>query len=388
MRWFGCLASTSMLLLSAACDQTFEPLASSDAVHLSIFGILNASADTQWIRVMPIRPIKQTSPDSFGMTVTLENVGTGRTVELRDSLFAFSDYGGPGVGSGTGFVHNFWTTEPIEPGATYRFSARRDTGQAAEAVVKIPEDYQVEMWIAQPPLRNADSLRITGLKYLPFLAQAAHFVDNCGSGVDTTWFKVKPASDGAYMIHIGKAEVARRIGPVCGIPVVDTWDLWLVGSDSIWPSSSAYSAQGLGRSELASNITNAVGFVGGVLTKTIPYEDCTLYSGGVVAAYEYCKLHYDETSAWLGGTVDETRCGDGPLSEATLTLTQIDEDPSQVRTYVTAPDGTFRFEALVPGTRYSLNVRGKPSGSLNIYSVHYDTLTFAPGEHRRYDVGL
>jgi hypothetical protein len=106
----------------AACDESFDPTAPSDFAF-SVFGYLDASADTQWIRVMPIRPLKVTSRDALGATVTLEHLGTGRIIELRDSLFRFSSSSDPDIGA---YVHNFWTAEAIEPGAAYRFSARRE----------------------------------------------------------------------------------------------------------------------------------------------------------------------------------------------------------------------------------------------------------------------
>src|SRR5512138_1500022 len=79
----GCLAS-----LPAACADSFSPIAPSE-LRYSVFGYLDASADTQWIRVMPIRPLVPTAPDSFAATVTLEHLNTGRVITLRDSLFTY-----------------------------------------------------------------------------------------------------------------------------------------------------------------------------------------------------------------------------------------------------------------------------------------------------------
>jgi hypothetical protein len=54
----------------------------------------------------------------------------------------------------------------------------------------------------------------------------------------------------------------------------------------------------------------------------------------------------------------------------------------------TNESGAFEIGALEPG-RYALGVtrytRGVP---LDQYEEHADTLTFAPGEQRTYDVGL
>ncbi|HZD06537.1 MAG TPA: hypothetical protein VE173_16610, partial [Longimicrobiales bacterium] len=101
------LASAFVAVVAAACDESFQPLALSE-VPFSVFGYLDASADTQWIRVMPIRPLQVTSPDSFGATVSLEHLGTGRTVGLRDSVFRFADPRHPELEGA--YVHDFWTT--------------------------------------------------------------------------------------------------------------------------------------------------------------------------------------------------------------------------------------------------------------------------------------
>lgn len=390
----GCMLAT---LLAGACNQTFEPLQQSTSERFSIFGYLDASADTQWIRVMPIRALKQTSPDSFGAKVTLLNVATGATIDLKDSLFGFRSYAGPTVGGGTQYVHNYWTAQKIEPGATYRFSASLDTGQTAVALVKIPDDYTVEVWLAPTSTSrfitiDSDYIHVTGLKHLPFAAQAEHFEDDCGPGVDTVWYKPNAASGGGFEIPIERTGVPPRGEATCGTPVVLSRDLWLVGSDSIWPSGDQYSLQGLGRSELTSNISHAIGFLGGVLTKDIPYETCSMESGGQIVN-SYCRLRYDKESAALRGTVTETRCGDGPINEVTVQLTQLDQDPAELRSYVTQADGIYHFDALVPGTRYALKARAKPvpvfgKGEIDEYSLLYDTLTFAPGEHRIYDIGL
>ena len=169
-------------------------------------------------------------------------------------------------------------------------------------------------------------------------------------------------------------------------------ELWLVGSDSTWPSGSQYSPGGLGTAGLVSDVTNAVGFVGGVLTKLLPYESCTFVDSGTPPP-SYCELHYDRTSASLAGRVRETRCSDGPIASVTVQLTDLDQDPAEIRSYVTGADGAYGISALVPGIRYALKVRAKPipvfgSGEIDIYTLRYDTLTFAPGEQRAYDVDL
>lgn len=389
-------------LLAAACDESFEPLAPSD-LAFSVFGYLDASADTQWIRVMPVRPLRVAPPDTLHATVTLEHLGTGRIIELRDSLFRFSSASDSGLGGEGMYVHNFWTQETIEPGATYRFVATREGKEPAEAVVEIPRDYEVEVEIKQSsaPPRETDHLRIAGVKHLPFLTAVTYFYDDCGQSASAVPYGGRSADDEAHLIAITKALVTPRIA--CGDPVVEKRELWVVGSAAAWPAGEGYVPGGLGVSSRAYNVTNAVGFLGGVLTRVVPYEDCEVRSSGEPVP-PYCRLRYGPETATVVGTVSETRCGDGPIDSATVQLTELGREPGSIRTILSGRAGTFSIGALEPGIPHFLWVRAPlvPSDSMfdlrtfryvytewtDSHTLYTDTLTFTPGERVEYDVGL
>jgi hypothetical protein len=382
-----------------SCDESFEPLAPTD-LAFSVFGYLDASADTQWIRIMPIRPLKTTSRGALAATVTLEHIETGRIVELQDSLFRFTspdpEFGSEGV-----FLHNFWTTEPIEPGATYRFSARTEGKDPAEAIVEIPLDYDVEVAINQSRDRGAtDELRTTGVKYLPFVTSTTYFYDGCGSNVVGGPHQLLSANDEMYVISIQKPAVAAR--PGCGLPMVENRDLFVVGSGMAWPTNG-YSSGALGESGRTSNVTNAVGFLGGVLTKVIPYEECQ-YESGAHPIPDYCRLRYNQETASLFGTVRETFCGDGPRDSVIVRLNEMDRDPARIRTVLTTRAGTYTIGALEPGIPHFLWVRAPQVPIDSVFDLHLfrwvytewedvhtlptDTLTFLPGEQLEYDIDL
>ncbi len=385
----------------AACDESFDPIAPSE-LAVSVFGYLDASADTQWIRVMPIRPLKVTSQDALGATVTLEHLGTGRIIELRDSLFRFSSYLDLDLGSEGAYLHNFWTPEDIEPGAAYRFSARREGKEPVEAVVEIPRDYEVEVAVGQELRRwlPPDELRITGVKHLPFLTRATYFYDSCGSSMTRTLYAGRSADDETHLIAIGKPEVTPR--SACGIPIVPNWELWIVGSEAAWPAGG-YSPSALGESGRTSNVTNAVGFLGGVLTKVIPYEDCEFQSDGAPVP-DYCLLRYGRETATVSGTVSETHCGDGPLDSVTVQVSEIGRDPARVRTVLSNEAGEFLIGALEAGIPHVFSARAPlvPIDSLpqpwttqykyvewaDFHTLHNDTLTFIPGQQLEYEISL
>lgn len=378
-------------VLVGACDDAFSPIAPGE-VHLSVFGYLDASADTQWVRVMPIRPLMPTVPDSLGVEVTLERLGTGRVIQLRDSVFQFSHYVDADLGSQGAYLHNFWTTERIEPGAGYRFLVRRNDGEPAEALVVIPDEYEVEVWLKQV-YYETDYLRIAGVEHVPFVVAGAHFHDRCGSSVDSLRFDKRSGDGEAVLVPIRKEPVVPREG--CGSPGIEKRELWVVGSEAEWPSGQAYSPQALAVPEGASNISNAVGFLGGVLTRVIPYEDCQ-FQGGGEAVPDHCKLRYGPESATLEGTVSEVRCGDGPIDSVTVELRELDREPPavrRVRTTLSDRSGAFLIGALEAGVRYAFMARAKPEpdpfwGEVDIYTLQYDTLEFTPGEQAEYGVLL
>jgi hypothetical protein len=389
-------------LLAAACDESFEPRAPSD-LAFSVFGYLDASADTQWIRVMPLRPLKLTPPDTVHATVTLEQLGTGRIIAFRDSLFKFSSYSDSAIGSEGTYVHNFWTRERIEPGAAYRFLATREGEEPAEAVVEIPRDFGVEVEIKQSSdwPWETDQLQITGLKHLPFLTAVAYFYDDCGGSVSGEGYTGQSADDGAYLIAITKPLVTPRTG--CGAPLVEKRELRIVGSEAEWPAGQGYSPGGLGESGRVSNVTNAVGFLGGVLTRVIPYEDCRFRSEGA-SDPRYCRLRYGPETATVTGIVSETRCRDGALDSVTVQLTEMGREPPRIRTALSTRAGEFSIGALEPGIPHFLWVRAPPIPSdsmfdvysfryvytkwVDVHTLHTDTLTFVPGQRLEYDIGL
>lgn len=121
--------------LLSGCDQSVDPLTQSDR-HFSIYGALDASADTQWIRVMPVRVGVLTDSGSIDAHVTLEEIGSGRTTVLKDSLFKYASPDPDRIEHL--YAHNFWTTDPIAEGETYRLNVQRSDGVTASALATIP----------------------------------------------------------------------------------------------------------------------------------------------------------------------------------------------------------------------------------------------------------
>lgn len=122
----GIILFVCSVLFLPSCDNTFEPLGKNNKYHFSIYGYLDVSADTQWVRVGTAREAIDDVPDPSGITVTLENIQTGEAVEMQDSLFTPENF------------LNYWTTMDVESEQTYRIKVAADDGKSSHADLTTP----------------------------------------------------------------------------------------------------------------------------------------------------------------------------------------------------------------------------------------------------------
>lgn len=373
-----------LLLLMAACEDDFSPIEPSD-LKLSIFGYLDVSADTQWVRVMPIRTTVPSGPSPPPAVVTLENMETGVVVELRDSLFHFDI--GEHVGSEGLYLHNYWTVMPVEPGAEYRLVATPvDGGQTAEAMIRMPPAYGTEVWLAQPWTNVGDRLRLEGLTHLALLSLTTVFHDDCGSSARRGFIEGGSPTSDVQSVPITKS-FRPRDG--CGPTLVERREFFVVGSGSPWPAVGELAVGRLYLPDAPANVTGAIGFLGGVLTRQVPYEHCSLEP--VPGAPSHCVLRYDEDTASFGGRVLDVACEGEPVSRAAVELREVLPRPTgrKLRGTTSNPSGEFLIDGLDPEQRYALSVRRfVRDDPFDQYREHQDTLTFASGEDRLYEVPL
>lgn len=119
----------STFLILSACDQTFEPLKENNQYNFNISGYLDASADTQWVRVGTVRESIDEPPNPDGIQVTLEDLANGETVTMNDSVFTFKN------------ILNYWTTKSIENDRTYRIMAKQSNGKTSQVTVTTPNEF-------------------------------------------------------------------------------------------------------------------------------------------------------------------------------------------------------------------------------------------------------
>lgn len=337
--------------LATGCDYPFEPIQKPGDAVFSMFGYLDLRADTQWIRVMPIREKLLLEPAPIDAVVTLEHVGSGHTVTLTDSLFSFPVRELDSVA----YAYNFWTAEPLEPGATYRLRAERTDGATATAIVVMPPDLAVD-FLSGPGFGSDNALLLVRAEHLLyvdlFYAMIARGTGDRAQSVTIRQDQVSPGDiPGTNRVFISGQEIERA-----GFLDVFRREIRLAVATSDWPfypdlSDAEVSLPG----EMPSNVENGFGFVGGVAEWTIPLHNCQVLDerpGGEA----YCENHFNRQSASIYGRVVREPC-DEPHTLGPVRLTErFAGGGATIRTWVTGWEGEYRFEGIEPGSELVLDL--------------------------------
>lgn len=136
-RWWAFVGPVllAMLLFWSGCDNTVDPFAE-ESSQFSIHGLLTLSKAKHFIRVKDLNdPVDADSARMLNATVTLENMSTGTTETLADSIVTFDGF----------FTHNFRTDQDIQPGTSYRLRVERPDGRFSEATATMPPAADLEI---------------------------------------------------------------------------------------------------------------------------------------------------------------------------------------------------------------------------------------------------
>lgn len=359
----------ALLLLCCGCDQTFEPTEPGER-YFSLFGYLDVSADTQWIRVMPVRDVAPTSSQPINAVVTLENLETGQILTLNDSLFAYQvsnlDL------SQRRYAHNFWTAETIEPEAVYRAVATRPAGRSSSAIIRIPPEIDDEVIVEINLLvPSRATISFSGVEHLPMVL-VLPAPPGCRAYQSLAGATV--TADGLHRVPVMRASGPDPLS--CGD--LNRKEIKIISSGSSWLFDPGFSEEIASLPDVTSNVKHGVGFIGGIVTKTVPFEYCTTVA--TPSRDDVCVLTYSSRSASLKGTVWDQVCGEQPLRNVSVSLSERGRD--LIRSTSTDARGYFRIEALEPAVEYDLTFRMDDG-------VHFETpISFGTGERARLDVAL
>lgn len=273
-------------VLLVGCDQTFEPIKENSTSPFSIFGYLDASVDTQLVRVSPLRRQLDFYTENPEMTVTLENLETGTSVVMHDYLHRYAFPFGI-------TAPNAWTDMKLEYGKKYRLKAERPDGAASSVTVTIPHDF--------PTPR----LHVTGLVYDKLTIEAAEpLVD-----VQSRWFyrfdyngeryyrsiiipyrdQVEERGPGDYVLYINTIREKRKVDELfpnaAGAEVKFLGrQIFVATAGPEWDDTiPAFDDLRYALPDVASNVENGVGYLIGIVSKSIPYKNCYDEDGNIIS---------------------------------------------------------------------------------------------------------
>jgi len=273
-----------VLLALAGCSDSFQPFQENDVYYFSFYGYLDASADTQWVRVEPARTQLETPPVLPEISVSLENLQSGDATLMNDSLIVMSD---------SFNVINYWTTVSLEYGRSYRLTAEDAEGRSSRVTVTLPDA------LPTPRVRKETS-PVAPTTYSVFVDDSVeHLVD-----VQSRWY-VRVTAPGYeqrrmfYFSHRNEAEWIPAYGGVYSIFLQPAEELERIRnqSETLLPSDSeieilhrqVYVASGgpewnediptlddlvYALPGSFSNVENGLGYVVGIDSKIVPLRSC------------------------------------------------------------------------------------------------------------------
>jgi hypothetical protein len=173
--------------------------------------------------------------------------------------------------------------------------------------------------------------------------------------------------------------------------VVGRREVLIASSGFEWPTGVQFSPSAPAIGGVPSAVDSGVGFVGGLVTRTVPFENCTVRPPAVGSS---CVMRYNDQSATVEGVVIDSACR-WPVEGATVELSSLGAVPTVVRTTTTDQLGRYRIGALVGGTRYAVLVSqplrwppGDPFAVQRAYLDLADTLTVQTGKTMTYHLAL
>jgi hypothetical protein len=203
------------------------------------------------------------------MTVTLEEVETGNSSVMHDSLFQPAN----------GFnYNNVWTTMDIQPEHTYRLVAERPDGAASSVTVTTPSDFPTPS-LTFPNNDCLGVLRIFGVQRLADLQWIWYYKKENLANIYERTFRlpyrqqVDHISGQAYRLHMIPGVAALKIPDLAGQTLENHLSVFVAAGGPEWDEEiPTIEDLEYALPESASNIKNGVGYMLGIVSKTIPYE--------------------------------------------------------------------------------------------------------------------
>lgn len=285
----------SIVPLFYGCNETFQPFQENDQYDFSMYGYLDASADTQWIRVAPERQEFNMPLDVSGIRVTLKDLGSGTSTVMNDSIF---------VSEGEFNFLNVWTNMNIQHNQSYLLRAEGTDGQVSEVTVTTPTELPtprvlIQMISGSPEPPTYYIYIDDSVEYL-IDVQTRWFVRFQAPGYEeekTFSFSYKddaqltPAYGGVYSIVVEpdveqeEIEVQNRALLNSGVVMEVVYrQIYVASGGPDWNENiGSLNDIAYALPNSFSNIENGLGYVVGVSSKIIPYASCYSEEGLLIS---------------------------------------------------------------------------------------------------------
>lgn len=265
------------LFVITSCDESFEPLKENDRYFFSIYGYLDASADTNWLRVIPLRDNIEKLPD-VNFTVTLEHLESGDISFMTDSLFTYA---------GGRTATNFWTTMELFPNQSYRIVAEREDGIQSSVVIEMPEDFPTPIVLEDFNTEfGLDSVLIDGVENLAdvrtiwkideLFSQRTpvfdfpHLQDTTGFFMGKRLVEMETIDD----IESISRFYSSDIGEALELINIIHKQVWVASAGPGWLFFPDIDENVVALPDGISNVENGAGYVIGIISKTVPLQSC------------------------------------------------------------------------------------------------------------------
>lgn len=275
----GLLSFVIVAFFASNCDSHFDPIEENNR-YFSIFGYLNASADTQFVRVEKLRDNEvNDAPLDFNVEVSLTNITTGQTKAMQDSVFEYYLQGK---------AHNFYTTMPINPEHQYKLQVIGSEGTSS-AIVQIPNAFPKPNVL----LNNDDvtSFQIQGVSNLIAVKSIYYTCQDCcpkdpspgpppdcpvNPGIRRMTFShladtVRETSQ-SYKAEVNRSEDRNQIEleyPMTRTFTLTKYEVVIVAGSEKWPNFQKLDERAVALPDIASNVEGGVGLLGGIISDTI-----------------------------------------------------------------------------------------------------------------------
>lgn len=285
------LALLAVPTILTSCDTTFEPLQENDQYHFSVYGYLDVSADTQWVRVTPVRDQLRPTGEPLDATVTLENLSNGETIVMNDSLIQILGETVPVV----------WTTEKIEPDTPYELHIQGKQQQESLASTHTPEEIPTPLVDLSPGSSSRPHAVFVEVPGTLVDVRAIYCLREHGDSEEE--FVIFSIPIGEHRFRTSEGYPNRYRVEFRGIAnylldrvlltppesLSDRYEYFprqakVYTSNDSWPDFASLDQFEQELPEgVTSNVVGGVGFLGGLLSKTVPFKTCQNGAGERIA---------------------------------------------------------------------------------------------------------